>query len=47
VSKNDEGKLRLHIFNVALAAVGKSPGDLESATNALIAFVRTLTKLKD
>ena len=44
MSKENEGKLRLHIFNVCLAVVGKSPGDLESATNALIAFVRSLTK---
>lgn len=44
MSKENEGKLRLHIFNVCLAAVGKSPGDLESATNALIAFVCSLTK---
>ena len=44
MNKDDEGKLRLHIFNVALAAVGKSPGDLKSATVALIAFVRDLKK---
>jgi hypothetical protein len=46
MSKEDEGKLRLHIFNVCLATVGKSPGDLESATNALIAFVRALARTK-
>jgi hypothetical protein len=44
MSKSDEDALRLHIFNVCLASVGKSPGDLKAATDALIAFVRALTK---
>lgn len=31
-----EGRLRLHIANVALAAVGKRDGALKDAKNALI-----------